>query len=105
MAASDNDDQIFLEASQQYENTAQIFDEDIGDENYDEVYIEASQKFEAEYAARTFDEDIAGENYDEIYFEASQKFESEYAEQYVKACAPSDALYLQPLPQPRVMLV
>ena len=68
MALSESkDDQIFIEASQQYEDT---------NSEDDQIFIDASQQYED-----TIHEDSED---DTIYLEASQQFEAEFAEQYVK---------------------
>ena len=66
------DDQIFIKASQQYEDTIHENSED------DQIFIEASQQYEDTVHESSED--------DTIYLEASQQFEAEFVEQYIKDC-------------------
>ena len=61
------DNQIFIEASQQYENTIHENSED------DQILIEASQQYEDTIHENSKDD-----------LEASQQFEVEFVDQYVK---------------------
>ena len=97
MASSESEDnQIFIKASQQYED---ITHENIED---DSIHLEASQQFEAEFAEQYVKDHRKYEHMDEEDLgidklmpqtsqpqrfgplEASQQFEVEFVEQYVK---------------------